>query len=239
MRLFILVITIISALNCSAQDCKELLIRHRKKSEQIQKPVKGTAYHVVMSTTFKLDEAYGQQDFTGKAEVLVTPDYYSYESDLFSCYQDDKNSFVVVHPDQSIYWYKGKTKEFEQLTRQNMLSFQDSILMYSKATGCLDKKLNGKKHTAVRLELDKTLALSSPVEDIFYYFESGSQNLTRIEINYSEGYKMKQQIVNYDLVDLNYQASPFLEAFRSIFQKNGRMVDRYTNYELLDQRNEN
>lgn len=154
-------------------------------------------------------------------------------------YRDMKHTFTVIPKRKEVYWAETAITDPKLDRVAQIRNMHDTLVKHSKNVTCENIKDPTGATKLVKLELDKKWMDLLQIKAVYYYLNDVNHSITKQIIEYtnkkkieSVEYLFKEISYNYTKVDMNVPVKAiFIEA-------NNKLKAPYTNYKLIDVRNQ-
>ena len=153
-----------------------------------------------------------------------------------SGYQDEKDAFMVVHPNKSIIWSKGGKRPDASVLRDQAGRFQDTLVEMSVLKSCELVTWNGRSVKKIVLEPIKKIKEYTKIVRMEYLLDPEKQQLLQVDMFYQGGEEFISKTITYTTIDWNAKTDMSLGVYYRIFNTNNRLHKRYSTYTLVDNR---
>ena len=218
------------------QECKNLIRDYLQRMYSYSKPDQKKIYFLEMTTdTFYKPEAE-TQDTHVEIKMTIAGAKMEYESNVMSYYMDEKNTFVIMHPQKVVVLSDGGVKNRTN-KYANIVAVEDTLLKHSTITSCVNVNSDGKTLKQIFLTTDKIFRTATSIAKVEYLYDLGEERVVKSTMRYAEKSPKKEDVILYKKVDYDYNISPFKNASEKVLTTNGSLLPKFKTYQLIDNRN--
>lgn len=215
------------------EECKEKLLKHTKKALEAT-PSNNFALLEMRIHTY-LKNPY-TDPITQNLKTISGNGITVYDNGQVSFYQDNNQSFMVVHEAKKIFWTKGGAKvsqtdnpnvSVEQLPNLKLKMIETSEVI------CLgDTLYNGLNTKMIELKVGIEMQNFVNFRKIKYYMDWENMSVQKQIMVYPPNYQYTKQIIEYTKQDANYKGNVHSNVKYYIFDTNNSILTHYKNYTL-------
>jgi hypothetical protein len=239
-RLIAIIVLVFSCQWIMAQktdtSCVALVRDYVKRMQGYGRPQGKKVYFMDMQVKTVYRPDYAKSDSDVRSRVYLSADKMQYESAYVSMYQDQYDAITIVHPQKLIVWNPGEISQESKEMYATLSAISDTLFARSKVLVCRDIKEGDRHLRELVLQPDAGYTHSRKVRQVVYHYDIGERRVYKSIVYYTEDAVRRQETTTYHRLSFNHSAMPFSRAERVIRQANGKLVERYKNYELIDNR---
>jgi hypothetical protein len=153
-----------------------------------------------------------------------------------SGYQDEKDAFMVMHPQRTIVWGKGGTRPDASVLRIVWGKIQDTLIEVSIVKSCQESIVSGKRVKKILLEPNKKFKDYSRVDRMEYILDIEQEKLLEVTMYYLPGEEFISKAVTYHQINWKAKLDMSVGVYYRIFNTNNKFHKKYSNYTLVDNR---
>ncbi|MGB0522469.1 MAG: hypothetical protein ACPGJS_05890 [Flammeovirgaceae bacterium] len=221
-------------------DCKQLIVDHVKRMNAFGLPTGKQVYYMHSTTTLepnsdkvKAHFALSPKDI--EVSIMVSKHFMAYQSSYIEVYQDEAESYTVIHPQKTIICAK-KNASASAASKQDFAKslgkVQQDLLQLTEVSKCETGTWKGKPIQVIELETTKEGQQKYNIKKLIYFYDTTSQSVVKQWIEYVPDHKYKRQIATYHQLDLNYKGQVAKQARSRIFTAKNQLHKSYQGYKL-------
>lgn len=216
-------------------DCEQFIASYVEKNALVKKPVGDKSYNILFEISTFSRKQPEQEVKQGVTELILSAGGFIYENESVSLYQDSKNSFLVIHPAKTIVWRSAEKTKEQSSEILNYSGFQKDFLKRGKIGLCKDVTIGGKQLRKSVFEVDSAYKQVYTTDKIEFYYDVNTQTVKRQIVYHTKEKPYVRTKILYLKTDL--QSNKTVGEARSyILSKDGKLLEKYKEYEFLDKR---
>lgn len=227
-------------LTYAQENGKKLIEDHVKRMNTFGFPSGNQVYYMHSTTTLEPNTTKMQANIpvspkNVEVKIMVSKNFTAYKSTYIEVYQDNEESYTVIHPQKTIICAKKKTSN--QLKEKNGFAqdfgkVQEDLLLHTTLTNEKVGTWQGKSVKIIELQTTVVGKEKYNIEKLTYYYDLASKQVVKQWIDYAPDYKLKRQIATYHELDLDYKGKIKKSAKSSIYTAKNQLHKSYQGYKL-------
>lgn len=161
-----------------------------------------------------------------------------FQTNNLNVYQDKKHTVTVMDDKKLIIInsYVGDAYKQEKIGQFQLL--KDSMFQMLTTQQCDDINFKGSTYKRVLLKANDKAKKAYNIKTIEFLLDEELKRIKKVLINYVDGYKVYAMQMEIITQKLNYQQSSIKkEVLNNVFNSDGRLLKKYSTYQLIDNRN--
>ncbi|WP_148230023.1 hypothetical protein [Marivirga tractuosa] len=233
---FILILSLVSSQTIAQnyEACKNTLIDAISNLNLIEKPSGNRVYELSM-TVINISKN-NQYDIPQElaSTTYINRDSRVFKSEKISLFQNEKESFAVVHPSEAIFWTDmvEDTNRYERIDELSNLKIE--YFKKTEVIGCVEfnkDNINFKSITVIPVK-DSANVISTYT----FLISSDKKSLKKLTVKFKDEHILDQQ--EFIINNLDFNSDFRMPEIRDlIFDRNtNNLLNKYNSYKLIDNR---
>ncbi|MBI2968992.1 MAG: hypothetical protein HYY40_14415 [Bacteroidetes bacterium] len=177
----------------------------------------------------------------GTFEVLLAPGFARLLSDQVEVYQDITDAFMIIPSRKIIYHTASALRKAQESMKKEMMIIQDTLFTLAAEESCREITLaDGTCYKEVILVIRGMARQAFKIEKMTFQLSAEKQFIHKIVIQFTPEKEIAQTEVTFNALDYNYKkpVKNNTPVARHFLDGNGRLLARYTGYELVEAKRE-
>ncbi|GEM_PF-5697300 len=210
--------------------CLAEVLAYNKRMEFRAKPRFGRVYHMSYRQQIDYwDPSIKAVDMSVK--YYISEDQVHVLSNEMKSYMDKKYVFTVLDGQKKIIITRNPSEEVNPTSVQTFIKNQKGIIERCKVTECSEDATKGIRK--IVLDASDINVKGFAGDELIYYFDSKSGDLSKTITTYSRAYKIRRMSITVDKLDFNSSYKFPAELTNMFLESNGELKAKYKGYQLI------